>query len=68
MGNQQSVKSEPKPIPNLSIGAVPSSIRSSRSSKSSKIKDPRILGSNIFTEHSGKYKVPVCTSFNRKKL
>ncbi|XP_070499809.1 tyrosine-protein kinase Abl isoform X1 [Chironomus tepperi] len=54
MGNQQSVKSESKQssLPNLSIGgAVPSSIRSSRS-KTRIPKDPRILGSNIFTEHS----------------
>ncbi|KAG5678000.1 hypothetical protein PVAND_007711 [Polypedilum vanderplanki] len=53
MGNQQSVKSEPKTIPNLSSiqGAVPSSIRSSRS-KPRVPKDSRTLGSNIFTEHS----------------
>lgn len=57
MGNQQSVKSEPKPIPNLSIGApVPSSIRSSRS-KPRVPKDPRLLGSNIFTEHNGESKI-----------
>lgn len=58
MGNQQSVKSESKQssLPNLSIGgAVPSSIRSSRS-KTRIPKDSRILGSNIFTEHSGKSK------------
>lgn len=55
MGNQQSVKSEPKPIPNLStLGAVPSSIRSSRS-KPRVPKDPRTLGSNIFTEHNGEF-------------
>jgi hypothetical protein len=55
MGNQQSVKSEPKPIPNLStLGAVPSSIRSSR--KPRVPKDPqKTLGSNIFTEHNGEF-------------
>lgn len=60
MGNQQSVKSSSESkqsIPNLSIGgaAVPSSIRSSRN-KTRVPKDSRILGSNIFTEHSGKSK------------
>lgn len=56
MGNQQSVKSEPKPIPNLStLSAVPSSIRSSRSKpRVPKGQDPRTIGSNIFTEHNGK--------------
>lgn len=50
MGNQQSVKSESKPLQNQSL--VPSSIRSSR--KPRVPKDPRTIG-NIFTEHSGEF-------------